>query len=193
MSRPSFHSIFMETAVKLAERSTCTRGFQVGTLITSADFRAVYSLGYNGNASGLPNACDRTGAEAVGNCGCLHAEDNTVINCTAPRDAKKVVFVTMLPCVACAKRFVNLGGVTHVYYLNDYRIRDSLKVFDAADIPIERYWPTTQQNKELFSRPNESVSACCGCGWRQHALCVPGVPVSGCVKCGYGFFEEVLS
>jgi deoxycytidylate deaminase len=65
---------------------------------------------------------------------CLHSEENAIINCTAPRYAPKVVFVTHLPCVACAKRLINLGGVQTVYYGADYRIRDSLKLFHQSKI-----------------------------------------------------------
>lgn len=132
--RPSFHDINMRYALSLAERSTCLRGTKVGTVITSTDFRKVLAIGYNGNASGLPNQCDRTGPEAVGNCGCLHAEENAVINCDVPRLTEKIVFCTHLPCVACAKRLINLGGVQAVYYRADYRIRDALKLFHTVGI-----------------------------------------------------------
>lgn len=139
MSRPSFHDINIRYALSLAERSTCLRGIKVGTVITSKDFRKVLAIGYNGNASGLPNQCDRTGAEAVGNCGCLHAEENAVINCDVPRQTEKIVFCTHLPCVACAKRLINLGGVQEVFYLTDYRIRDSLALLEQVGIRIQQY------------------------------------------------------
>lgn len=132
--RPSFHEINMLYALKLAERSTCLRGIKVGTVITSTDFRKVLAIGYNGNASGLSNHCDRTGPEAVGNCGCLHAEENAVINCDVPRQTEKIVFCTHLPCVACSKRLINLGGVKEVYYLNDYRVRVGLDVLGQVGI-----------------------------------------------------------
>src|SRR5258708_6837788 len=113
-SRPSFSEIYMKLALGLAERSTCMR-LKVGTVITSTDYRKVLAVGYNGNASGLKNQCDRSEA---GNCGCLHSEENAVINCDSPRIWDKFVFVTHLPCVMCAKRLINLGGVKKVFYLN---------------------------------------------------------------------------
>lgn len=134
--RPSFYDILMEMAVLVSQRSTCLR-LAVGTVISSTDFRKVLSMGYNGNASGLPNRCDREGAAAVGNCGCLHSEENAVINCDAPRQVEKIVFVTHLPCVMCAKRLVNLGSVKRVIYLNDYRIRDSLALLNEVGIKAE--------------------------------------------------------
>jgi dCMP deaminase len=132
--RPSFPAIYLQLAKTLALRSTCNR-LQVGTVITSTDFRKVLAVGYNGNATGLPNHCDR---EETGNCGCLHSEENAVINCDSPRSVEKIVFVTHLPCIACAKRLINLGNVKKIYYGEEYRIRDSLKILEAVGIPTER-------------------------------------------------------
>ena len=132
--RPSFQEIYLQLALTLAARSTCKR-LQVGTVITSTDYRKVLAVGYNGNASGLPNTCDR---DEPGNCGCLHSEENAVINCDAPRHIEKIVFVTHLPCMACAKRLINLGNVKSVYYGEEYRIRDSVDVLRSVGIHVEK-------------------------------------------------------
>ena len=132
--RPSFQDIYMRLAFTLAERSTCSR-LKVGTVITSVDYRKVLAVGYNGNASGLPNKCDR---DEVGNCGCLHSEENAVINCDSPRLIEKIVFVTHLPCAMCAKRLINLGNIKHVYYGQDYRKRDSIGLFGQVNIGVEQ-------------------------------------------------------
>jgi dCMP deaminase len=108
--RPSFPDIYMSLARSLASRSTCVVG-QVGTVITSVDFRQVLAVGYTGNATGLPNRCDQEGPD----CGCLHAEENAIIHCEAPRADPKIVFSTKFPCRACAKRLINLGGVQDLY------------------------------------------------------------------------------
>ena len=133
--RPSFPEIYLSMAKWLAKRSTCKR-LQVGTVITSTDYRKVLAIGYNGNASGLPNCCDR---DEPGNCGCLHSEENAVINCDSPRAVEKIVFVTHLPCVMCAKRLINLGNVTKVYYELDYRSKDSLWLFQKARIEVTQF------------------------------------------------------
>lgn len=127
----------MAFAESISRRSTCKR-LRVGTVITTTDFRKVLAVGYNGNASGLPDTCDR---EEPGNCGCLHSEENAVINCDSPRQIEKLVFVTHLPCVMCAKRLINLGNVRKVFYARDYRLRDSLKVLAAANIAVEQIGP----------------------------------------------------
>ncbi len=140
-TRPSFEAIYMALAVGMSDRSTCRRTnsagelMKVGCAIVTPDFRKVLAVGYNGNASGLPNQCD---SDTPGACGCLHAEENAVINCDSPRNTLKVVLCTHLPCAMCAKRLINLGNVVRVIYLNDYRKRDSLAFFDAVGIQHEQ-------------------------------------------------------
>ncbi len=116
-------------------QSTCGR-LRVGTVITSTDFRKVLAVGYNGNATGLPNCCDR---DEPGNCGCLHSEENAVINCDAPRAVEKIVFVTHLPCAMCAKRLINLGNVKKVFYRTDYRRRDAVGILQSAGIGVSQF------------------------------------------------------
>src|ERR1700730_16777832 len=135
--RPTFQKIYLDLATTLAERSTCYR-LKVGTVITSTDFRKVLAVGYNGNATGLYNGCDR---DEPGNCDCLHSEENAVINCDAPRLIEKIVFVTHLPCVQCAKRLINLGNVKAIYYGQDYRVRDSLEVLKSVGIQVQQLPP----------------------------------------------------
>jgi len=125
----------MDFAEAISRRSTCAR-LQVGTVITSTDFRKVLSIGYNGNATGLPNRCD---TDEPGNCGCLHSEENAVINCDSPRQTEKFVFVTHLPCPACAKRLINLGGVRRVIFLNPYRLTTAINLLRSAGIEVFQF------------------------------------------------------
>lgn len=130
--RPSFESVYMNFAKEIANRSSCHR-LNVGTVITSTDFRKVLAVGYNGNAAGLTNGCDR---DEVGNCGCLHSEENAVINCDSPRSVEKFVFVTHLPCIMCAKRLINLGNVKKVFFEIDYRKRDSIEALMKTGVEV---------------------------------------------------------
>lgn len=132
MTRPSFEDIFMRLAWSLSERATCLR-LKVGSVITTTDFQQVLSIGYNGNASGLPNTCDST---EPGNCGDLHAEENAVIKCIAPRNLEKYLFTSVLPCKMCAKRIINLGGITRVYFDNDYRLREGYDILVSSGIEV---------------------------------------------------------
>jgi dCMP deaminase len=124
----------MEFAESVAKRPTCER-LQVGTVITTTDFRKVLAIGYNGNATGLENKCD---SDTPGNCGCLHSEENAIINCDSPRNIEKYVFITHLPCKMCAKRLLNLGNVKKVYYKNEYRITDSIDILKSLNIVVTK-------------------------------------------------------
>ncbi len=128
--RPTFADVYRELAKLMARRSTCSR-LSVGAVITSHDHRYVYGVGYNGNASGLPNSCD---SSTPGNCGCLHAEANAIINCRVERTAAKRLYLTDSPCLTCAKMIINLGGVTEVNYLREYRITAGLDALRAVGI-----------------------------------------------------------
>ncbi len=130
--RPSFEEVYMDFALGISRRSTCKR-LQVGTVITTTDFRKVIAVGYNGNATGLPNTCDR---DEPGNCGCLHSEENAVINCDSPRQVEKFIFVTHVPCLPCAKRIINLGNVRRVFYNKEYRSIDSIPLLVQAGIEV---------------------------------------------------------
>ena len=130
--RPSFEEVYMDFALGISKRSTCKR-LQVGTVITTTDFRKVIAVGYNGNATGLPNTCDR---DEPGNCGCLHSEENAVINCDSPRQVEKFIFVTHIPCLPCAKRIINLGHVRRVIYKKEYRSIDSIALLIQAGIEV---------------------------------------------------------
>ncbi len=144
LNRPSFEVVYMQFAESISKRSSCSRK-QVGTVITTTDFRKVLAIGYNGNASGLTNGCDR---DEAGNCGCLHSEENAVINYDSPRDTKKYVFVTHLPCSACAKRLINMGNVLKVIFKVDNVKRDSIAMLRSAGIEV--FHIEEDELKEMF-------------------------------------------
>lgn len=125
--RPSKVWMFMEMARASRERSTCSRN-QVGCVVTDEGGTSVVSLGYNGNAAGLTNSCDKP--HEMGNCGCIHAEVNALIK--APfREGPLTLYTTTAPCEACAKLIIN-SAVTKVIFLDHYRHTDGLRVLRHA-------------------------------------------------------------
>jgi len=135
IKRPTFEEVYMELATIIARRSTCARR-RVGCIITSSDYRRVLSVGYNGNAAGLPNSCDDPNVS--GSCGCLHAEENAALSCFESASTSKIVFTTTYPCKMCAKRLIQIGGVKKIYYLEEYRNEDAAAVLMAAEIFVEQ-------------------------------------------------------
>ena len=131
--RITLEEVYMRMAEELAKRSTCARN-QVGSVIATPDLTQVLGIGYNGNARGLPNACDSTEA---GRCGCLHSEQNCLVKAGASTPGK-VMFVTVSPCVMCAKMIVN-SNVARVYYRNAYRDATGLDVLRMGGVEVVQY------------------------------------------------------
>lgn len=125
----------MKLALDIADCSTCLR-LKVGSVLTSVDYRYVFAVGYNGNASGLSNKCD---SEEPGHCGCLHSEQNLIANCTIPRYVEKVLFVSHSPCVMCAKLLINLGGVKKIFYKEEYRKPEAREILKSVGIPLIQF------------------------------------------------------
>lgn len=136
--RMSKEEMYMRMALILSARSTCRRigsdGMQkkVGCVIANNDLSNVLSVGYNGNATGLPDECSNP--DAPGNCGCLHAEENAISKCQA-RERDKILFSTDSPCERCAKFIIN-NGFEKVYFLREYRISTGLDLLRQVGIEV---------------------------------------------------------
>lgn len=127
--------ILLRFAEELAQRSTCER-LRVGAVVTDADQLQVLGIGYNGNASGLPNQCD---SAVPGACGCLHAEINALLKSPGTLPGKHL-FVTNAPCAACAKAAIN-ARIVAVHYRAVYRDPSGLEVLRAAGVASHQLAP----------------------------------------------------
>jgi dCMP deaminase len=131
VKRPAMTELMMQVAHLMASRSTCLR-LHVGCVITDIGMTTIYSIGYNGNYRGGPNECDRSD---VGDCGCLHAEDNALVKLRT--EAKNLMlFTTHSPCPACAKRIVNQGSIRSVWYGTEYRDATCFQILRAGDVSL---------------------------------------------------------
>lgn len=131
--RPTFITIFCKLVESLKLRSTCERR-QVGCVVVSEDFTKVYGIGYNGNYKGGPNCCDRPNES--GNCGCLHAEENCLLKVSESNTTKKIVFITLSPCITCAKRLINVGGVKEVYITEEHHRQEGTRLLMSQGIKV---------------------------------------------------------
>lgn len=120
-------NINMNYAIELSALSKCTER-HVGAVITNAAMTKVYSVGYNGGASGLDDCM----CAIDGKYGCLHAEINALIKCTT-EDTNKVMFVTLSPCKQCAAAIINAGFST-VYYKELWKDPTGLNMLIKAGI-----------------------------------------------------------
>ena len=113
-----------------AENSYCTRR-KVGALIVKD--RMIISDGYNGTPSGFENVCeleDGTTKSYV-----LHAEANAItkIAKSGNNSDGATLYVTMSPCMECAKLIIQ-SGIKRVVYCERYRIDDGIRLLTRAGI-----------------------------------------------------------
>ena len=125
--RPTWDEYFMEIAHVVAKRANCSRR-QVAAVIVKENH--LLSAGYNGTPRGVRNCfdggCPRCSGHApsgtgLDECLCVHAEQNAI--CQAARYGINVsgstIYVTISPCLTCAKLIIN-AGIREVVYGGDY-------------------------------------------------------------------------
>lgn len=117
--RPSKNEIFMEIAYTLSKRSTCLRR-RVGCVLVN-QYNHIISTGYNGVGAGLAHCLDQPCAGAslpsgtgLDKCEAIHAEQNALLQCPNVQDIW-AAYVTVSPCMHCAKLFMNTGVQTIIY------------------------------------------------------------------------------
>jgi dCMP deaminase len=137
MEKPRFEDIYMDLAQSLSLRSHCVK-LKVGAVLTK-DTRII-SLGYNGPPAGTNN-CDEewpeTGCPRDSKGGCslaLHAEQNAILYAAKNRMSLEgaTIYVTLSPCIACAKVLYSLG-IKKVYYINSYAAYKGIKSDEGVD------------------------------------------------------------
>ncbi|MBQ9693302.1 MAG: dCMP deaminase family protein [Kiritimatiellae bacterium] len=126
-TRPDWDTYFMSIAQVVATRANCSRR-KVAAVIVSEN--RIISTGYNGTPRGITNCFDGGCPRCSGNvpsgssleeCICVHAEQNAI--CQAAyygiRLAGSTIYVTLTPCLTCAKMIIN-AGIREVVYAGNY-------------------------------------------------------------------------
>jgi dCMP deaminase len=133
--RPSWDEYFMNIALAVASRSTCSRR-SVGAIVVKD--KRILATGYNGAPAGLRH-CDHTGGSDLrdGHCArSTHAEQNAIVQSAkygTPIDGG-TMYCTAQPCLTCAKLLVN-AGIRRVVFEGEYP--DDLAVAICAEARIE--------------------------------------------------------
>lgn len=145
--RPSWDAYFMELATVVASRSNCSRR-HVGAVVVRN--RHILATGYNGTPYGVKNCfeggCPRCSGETksgakLDECLCVHAEQNAI--CQAAQHGHAIegatVYVTVSPCLTCAKLLIN-AGIREVVYSGEYAFLDTVKdIFKQAGVKHRRF------------------------------------------------------
>lgn len=129
-----YDQLYMEFALAAANESHCPRT-QVGCAVVLES--GIVSPGFNGHASGGPNDWEYS---PTGNPEVVHAELNALGKCLeqglSARGAS--VFVTLSPCLECAKLLVR-AKVARVVYLDTYRNTEGLAYLRKYNVEVTKY------------------------------------------------------
>ena len=133
-SRPDWDTYFMGIAHVVSSRGNCSRR-RVAAIIVKD--RRIISTGYNGTPRGVKNCmdggCPRCASTApsgssLGDCICSHAEENSLTQAAyhgiSTKDA--TIYVTLSPCLTCAKMIIN-AGIKEVIYDEEYSFNEQTR------------------------------------------------------------------
>jgi len=148
MDRQHWNDYFLDMAEQVASRSTCLRR-KVGCVLVKE--KRVIATGYNGAPSGAPH-CDVTGCirqhegipsgQRLDICRASHAEANAISQCArygVPTEGA-TAYVTVSPCVTCAKLLVQ-AGIDCVVYRGIYPDDASADVLTQSHVLIIDWAP----------------------------------------------------
>ena len=148
--RPGWDEYFMEIAQVVAKRSNCSRR-QVAAVIVKDNH--LLATGYNGTPRGVKNCfeggCPRCAGKTksgthLEECLCTHAEQNAICQAALYGHALQggTIYVTISPCLTCAKLLVN-AGIREVVYGGDYAFLDVVgKMFAEAGVKYRKFEQT---------------------------------------------------
>lgn len=141
--RPSWDSVWMQTAEAIAKRSKCSRA-RVGAVIVASD-QTVISCSYNGPAPDFIDAntdscsdwCPRAKVGAsldssYANCVACHSEANAISRANWSQTVGATAFITSAVCINCAKLLAaaRVKRIVHAVSATDtHRSPDEVETF----------------------------------------------------------------
>lgn len=129
--RMNWDPLWMKFATLVSERSPHPT-FKVGAVIVNSDNTRVLSIGYNGDYSGGLN---KLASEEPGMSGFIHAEVNAIIKMDYISDPGKKMYLTLSPCVDCARVIIN-SGIKTIFYEKEYRDRSGIDLLISQHISV---------------------------------------------------------
>ena len=129
---------YIKMASIWAELSKAKRK-KVGCLIVK-DGAIIYD-GYNGTPSGFDNTCEHTNSfngDLITKPEVLHAESNAITKLAKSTQSSNgsTMYITISPCVDCAKLIIQ-SGIKRVVYGKLYRDDEGIKLLNKANILTE--------------------------------------------------------
>jgi len=148
--RPDWDTYFVDIAHVVKRRGNCMRR-QVAAIIVHD--RRIISTGYNGTPRGVRNCCEggcercasnAPSGSSLGECICSHAEENSITQAAYHGISVKgaTIYVTLSPCLMCAKMIIN-AGITEVVYEEEYHFSEQTRaLLSEAGVTIRQYQRT---------------------------------------------------
>ena len=145
--RPDWDTYYMDIAHVVARRGNCSRRKVAAVLVSE---NRIVSTGYNGTPRGVKNCfdggCPRCAGKApsgadLDQCLCSHAEENAIAQSAyhgiSLRDS--VLYVTLSPCLTCARMIIS-AGIVEVVYEDDYVVEKKARaMLKEAGVKCRRY------------------------------------------------------
>lgn len=129
-----YDTMYMDFAIRASMESKCPRK-QVGCCILLES--GMIAIGFNGMASGGPNEWQY---EQNGNPEVVHAELNALGKLleqgVSAKDA--VVYLTLSPCLDCAKLLVR-AKVSRVVYAEEYRLTTGIDYLIKYGVQVDKF------------------------------------------------------
>ena len=132
------------TYLKMAEiwaQLSKARRKKVGCLIVKDG--TIISDGYNGTPRGFDNDCEfaprnHLDMELITKPEVLHAESNAITKLAKSTQSsnKATMYITISPCVECAKLIIQ-SGIKRVVYGEVYRDKNGVELLNKADIIVK--------------------------------------------------------
>lgn len=120
MKQKSRHNLWMDVAVRVSQESHCIRK-KVGAIAVKDE--KIISVGWNGTFPGHDNCCEHTQPDRslVTKKEVFHAEANMLgkLAGSVESAAGATVYITLAPCMDCAKQ-IAVAGVKQVVYLEEW-------------------------------------------------------------------------
>jgi dCMP deaminase len=144
-NQPKQDAMYMDIARRIASESYATRA-KVGCVIVKGT--NILAIGWNGMPSGFTNMCELP-KEVIDNGDCyivgetdpyvLHAESNAIAKLARSTQSSEgsTVYVTLSPCLDCAKQLYQ-AGITRLVYLDAYRCESGLTFLKTAGVEVEQ-------------------------------------------------------
>lgn len=134
-SRIRYDEMYMSIAEIISKRSTAIKK-KVGAVIVKDN--SIISYGYNGTPSGFSNMCEDENGKTKPEV--LHAESNAIskVSKSTFSSDKATLYVTMSPCIECAKLIIQ-SGIVKVIFKEYYKDTFGLELLKRVNITYNHF------------------------------------------------------